>query len=60
VRPDEEEFGPGPVEELRPLNEIGPVDKDGEEMGPMLEEYGPAAELIETSPDQRAVAARSR
>lgn len=56
VRPEDDQFGP--VEELRPLKQIGPIDEKSEEMGPMLEEFGPAADSIKTKSERTAVVAR--
>jgi len=57
VRPEDDQFGP--VEQLRPLNEIGPSEEKGDEMGPLLEEFGPAADSIRAHPGRDAVAVRA-
>ncbi len=59
LKPGDEQFGPD--EPVSPDREQGPTVDEGEELGPELEEYGPAAESIWLGPvpAQPAIAARA-
>jgi hypothetical protein len=59
VKPDEDQFGPTSIEPLHPIEQKERDTENQEEIGPVLEQFGPTSSSIRIVPANKAIAVLS-